>query len=99
MAIFVCADFYSTVARYLTILATYKFSKMNSKLKRYKYDESSMQAAIESVRGGMSKKAAAAVHDVPRSTLGDKILGKTPLERKMGGTPYLTTDEGNKIVR
>ena len=40
-----------------------------NKPKLYKYDEIIMQAAIESVRGGMSKKAAAAVHDVPRPTL------------------------------
>lgn len=42
-----------------------------------------MQEAISAVRNGMSKRAAAAKFNIPRTTLNDKISGKTPEERKI----------------
>lgn len=35
-----------------------------------------MIAALESVKDGMSQNRAAAIHDVPRSTLKDRINGR-----------------------
>ena len=45
---------------------------------RYQYNERQMQEALSAVRDGMSKRAAAKLFDVPRTTLNDKVAGKTP---------------------
>ena len=43
-------------------------------------------------------KSAAKLDSVPRATLFDKIKGRTPIERKVGRDPYLTSEEEKQIV-
>ena len=45
----------------------------------------------------MSKRAAAKLFDVPRTTLNDKVAGKTPETRKIGKDPILTKDEEDAL--
>ena len=54
--------------------------------------------ALEAVEGGMSKRAASIKYNVPRTTLIDKIAGRTPRTRKMGRDPYLSEVEEHAIV-
>ena len=62
------------------------------------YDDKRMQEAIRAVEGGMPKKTAARTFGVPRSTLADKINGKSPHHRKMGRDPFLSAEEEARIV-
>lgn len=66
---------------------------------RYQYAEAKMQDAIKAVREGMSKRAAAKQYEVPRTTLNDKMLGKTPEERIIGKSPILTSEEEDSLVQ
>lgn len=65
---------------------------------RFQYEEKSMEDAINAVHDGMSKRAAAAKYGIPRTTLNDKIAGKTPEGRKIGKDPVLTSEEEQSLV-
>jgi len=45
------------------------------KARRKKWTDSQMMAAMNAVKKGMSVKTATEEHGIPRSTLGDRILG------------------------
>lgn len=58
-----------------------------------KYSEEDMKRAIEAVNNGSSIKGSAKIFNVPRTTLADKVHGKTPIQRKMGPQSVLSTEE------
>eukprot|EP00731_Ephydatia_muelleri_P011296 Em0006g190a len=59
-----------------------------------KYSLESMELALKEVRDGrMSRNAASKAFGVPRSTLCDKLDGKTPEDRRMGPPSVLTKAE------
>ena len=60
------------------------------------YKAAALDAAIVGVHTGMSIHRAAAMFGVLRTTLQDKIKGKTPIEMK-GPNPYLTEEIEDKI--
>ena len=65
-----------------------------------KYTEEQMNKAIFAVKvNGYSKLKAARVYGVPKSTLWDKVTGKTPIKRKMGGNMVLTIEEELQLVQ
>ena len=66
---------------------------------RYQYDDDNMQKAIQAVRDGSSKRSAAQQYDVPRTTLNDKIAGRTPESRRIGKDPVLSSDEESSNVQ
>lgn len=62
------------------------------------YSEGNMNAAIEDAERGMPVATAAKKHKVPRSTLWNKIKGKTPRKRQMGRDSYLSSAHENTLV-
>ena len=46
----------------------------------------------------ISLNGAARKYNLPRSTLFDKLKGRTPRERKIGHAPFLSSEEENDIV-
>ena len=58
-----------------------------------------MQSAITAVANGMSRKKASEKFGVPRSTLGDKIIGKYREGKKPGRDPFLSVEEEDSHVR
>ena len=70
------------------------------KIKRLEYTEYQMNAALRAVEeNGMVKAEAARKFQVPKTTLLDKLMGRTPRGRKMGHPPYLTCREEEDIVQ
>ncbi|XP_054263526.1 uncharacterized protein LOC128986934 [Macrosteles quadrilineatus] len=63
------------------------------------YSEESMLKAIEEVKNGRSIKAAARDNNVPRSTLQNKLSGKSPKERRMGPEAVLNKTEESILVK
>ncbi|KAK9882361.1 hypothetical protein WA026_020886 [Henosepilachna vigintioctopunctata] len=61
------------------------------------YSEESIAKAIAEVRNGTSVKAAAEKYNIPRKTLGNKISGKTPENRKMGPKTVSTENEEERL--
>ena len=71
-----------------------------SKRKRFAYSEKDMELALEAVETGvMSKRRASIFYKVPRTTLLDKLEGRTPRERRLGAKPFLTDLEESEIVQ
>lgn len=69
--------------------------------KLFKYTEKQMEDAISactSENNPMSKNEAAKKFQVPRSTLQDKLAGRSQLGRKMGKDLYLSSEEEQDIV-
>ena len=73
---------------------------MPSRVKQYtQYDENKMRQAVRAVQfGGWSKNKAAKTYNVPRTTLIDKLSGKSSLGVKAGRCTYLTRTEELAIV-
>lgn len=63
-----------------------------------RYTEDQMTRAFESVKNGMSKKAAAKRFNVPKSTLSNKVSGRTPLKRILGRRPLLSMAEETSVA-
>lgn len=57
-----------------------------------------MEKAVNAMKNGMSLRTACKTFNVPKSTLSDKISGKTPVERKIGASPILTPEEEKHLV-
>ena len=66
---------------------------------KFAYKEEDMEKAIAAVEGGMSKRCASKTFGVPRTTLMDKLVGRTPRERRIGHLPYLTRLEEDDLVQ
>ena len=83
---------------------TFQFSQLvvllivsNTTLKmsstRLNYTEEAMALAIAACQNeNLSKRAAAKRYKVPRTTLADKLAGRTPVQRRMGPLPFLNRD-------
>lgn len=56
-----------------------------------------MKRAVETVRSGKIALSASKQFNVPRSTLVNKVMGKSPIERKMGPAP-LYNQKGELMV-
>ncbi|XP_047740658.1 uncharacterized protein LOC108672321 isoform X2 [Hyalella azteca] len=72
---------------------------MPPETKCQRYSAEAMKAAIFAVReGGLARKVAAAIYGVPRTTLVDKLSGKSREGKGRGRDPFLTDDEEEAIV-
>lgn len=65
--------------------------------KEWTYDK--MDKAIKAVTDGMSIRQAAEEFNVPKSTLGDRISGRTLHGAKSGRSKYLTDEEEDILVK
>lgn len=65
---------------------------------RKQYAEEQMLGAIESVKKGMSRTAAAEHHGVPLSTLKDRFNGRVVHGTKPGPKSYLSADEERELA-
>ena len=65
--------------------------------KRKKWPNESMLAALEAVKNGCPVKRAAMEHNVPRTTLQDRHLGKVTHGTKPGPKTYLTVNEETEL--
>ena len=72
--------------------------QMNDKKKRCQYTGESMSLALHAVREGMSKKKAAKLYGVPRTTLLDKLAGRVPEVSRAGPCNILTPAEEQQLV-
>ncbi|XP_041475657.1 uncharacterized protein LOC121424124 [Lytechinus variegatus] len=64
------------------------------KTRRVRYSQEDMELAIRTVKEKeMTLRAAAKKFNVPRSTLHDKVLGRTPVQCNTGRAPFLTAAE------
>ncbi|XP_030758772.1 uncharacterized protein LOC115884355 [Sitophilus oryzae] len=68
------------------------------KKKRILYSVEDLNKAVNAIRSGMPFKAASKLFKVPRSTLQDKVKGRTALEKKCGPETILTKEEENVLV-
>ncbi|XP_037038910.1 uncharacterized protein LOC119076333 [Bradysia coprophila] len=64
-----------------------------------KYSEQQLFSAIQAVKNGLSQFAAAKKFSVPRSTLFNKITGKTLIGKKPGPTTVLLPEEERTIEK
>ena len=69
-------------------------------MQRYlRYSAKNMELALVEIREGrMTCNAAANAVGVPRSTLRDKLSGRSPEDRRMGLNPVLTTAEESSLA-
>lgn len=66
---------------------------------RFRYTEEDMENALRAIDTGCSVLKAAKTFNVPRTTLSDKIKGKSPLARKMGPESILSKEEEVLLVK
>lgn len=64
---------------------------------KFLYSEKTMQMAIDAVNKGESPFSVSKRFEVPRSTLENKVKGKTPLGRKMGPSPVFS-EKGEEML-
>ena len=62
------------------------------------WDDLAMQEALTAVNRGMSVRRAALTHNVPKSTLSDRVTGKVIHGIKSGPQPYLSLSEEEELV-
>lgn len=60
---------------------------------KFQYTEAALLAAVEACNNGEAAATAAKTYGIPRTTLLDKLKGRTPLARKMGPRTILTSEE------
>ena len=65
--------------------------------KRMKWSADAMANAMKAVEDGSSIASAAKSHNVPRTTLQDRMLGKVVHGTKPGAKPYLNTEEEKEL--
>lgn len=65
---------------------------------KFLYSEKTMQMAINAVNKGESPFSVSKRFEVPRSTLENKVKGKTPLGRKMGPSPVFSEKSEEMLV-
>ncbi|CAH1964122.1 unnamed protein product [Acanthoscelides obtectus] len=58
------------------------------KLKRLQYSTEDINKAVNAVQSEMPFKAASKLYNVPRSTLQDKVKGRTLLDKNVDQGPY-----------
>ena len=63
------------------------------------WDKTSTKYAVEAVEKGESVRKAAELYNVPRSTLHDRVSGKTAKDARYGPQLYLTLEEEEELTR
>ena len=63
------------------------------------YSNEQLNNALNAISKGISKKMAAAMFKVPRTTLINKIQGRYRDGKRIGRDPYLSCDEEGAIVQ
>ena len=63
------------------------------------YSKDALEKALSAVDKGTKVNDAAKQFNIPKSTLHDKVKGKTPRDCRMGRKTYLTNDEELLIVQ
>ena len=72
---------------------------MKTKSRKFKsYTEDDMLAAYHDVRLGMSVRKAAPQHNVPHTTLWDRVSNRVPHSAKDGGKPKLTAEDEKQLI-
>lgn len=66
--------------------------------KHTSYSDDDMLSAYHDVRKGMSVRRAAFIHNVPHSTLWDRVSNRVPLTAKDGGKSKLTHEDEKKLI-
>lgn len=66
--------------------------------KRKLWTEENMLAAIEAVKDGESVRKAAMDFNVPKSTLGDRVSGRTEHGKKSGPEQILALEDEKKLA-
>ncbi|XP_055707130.1 uncharacterized protein LOC129804093 isoform X1 [Phlebotomus papatasi] len=75
-------------------------TRMPVKREVLRYDQRSLENALEAIRNGThSIRGASRTFQVPKTTLTDKLSGKTPERMWIGGRTLLTKDEEDVIVK
>lgn len=67
------------------------------KTKKKKYTRDQLNSALDAVRNGSSVYRASIQFGVPRSTINNKVYGKSSLDKTSGPGTFLTTEEENVI--
>ena len=97
-----CAnDFFLHVGSSITtqiFIAMAPTTQSSKKGPKFKYTEEQMISAIQAVRHGMKIRRACTKFSIPKSTLLDKLAGRTRMESRMGRDPYLKKEEEDAIV-
>lgn len=62
------------------------------------WDKTSMKQAVEAVEKGVTVRKAAELYSVPRSTLHDRLSGKTAEDSRSGPQPYLSWNEEEELT-
>ena len=62
------------------------------------WDEVSMENAVKEVEMGESIRRAAEMYGIPRSTLHNRVTGKTGFDAKPGPDPYLNLEEEKELA-
>lgn len=76
-----------------------RMPKKQAKRKLLKYDHEKMIQAVEAVKSGaIPIRVAATKYGVPKSTLGDKMSGRSDLDTNIGRRAALSEAVENKIV-
>ena len=68
-----------------------------TKLKRMQWSNEAVSSAMEAVKSGQSVFRAALTYGVPKSTLHDRISGRSIHGKKPGPDPYLTSTEEKSL--
>lgn len=67
---------------------------------RLKYSEEAMNQAVNAVKNGtMTAFRAHKIFNVPRTTIIDKVSGRSPIPRQIGITTILSRQEDNLLVK
>ncbi|CAG2184851.1 unnamed protein product [Mytilus edulis] len=74
---------------------------MSKEKKKYKqnYNDTTLEMVVQLVKdGGISMRKAALAYGIPRSTIQDKVNGRTEIAARSGPKPVLSTTEESRIV-
>ena len=67
---------------------------------RYKtYNQEHLEMAVEKIQlGEISVQEASRTYEIPKTTLLDKVHGRSPLQARQGPSPILTDKEESELV-
>ena len=71
--------------------------KKRQSVKRKKWSNEAMEAAIQAVKDGTGVNRAADIHGVPKTTLKDRVSGRVAHGSNPGPKPYLTNHKENQL--
>jgi hypothetical protein len=71
-------------------------SKKRGSYRKWSYED--LTKALDCVVSGQSVKSAAKLHNIPRATLQEKVMGKSALKTRSGQKPLFSEAEERMIV-